>query len=235
MSRITELIRPRSEGYEKDFRLKFAPSSPVAEVVLSQQGLMGNILIRGENYGGRNQALTALCGEAAEAGFGIIYVTEGLGPNLAAQLRCSAKAAFGPTRFHVLNIAIERGGKLKVSRSAVSVLQFNSYSMPSSVDEIRRRLPGILEWITENDFERPLLLVLENFHLYCKEFAVELLDRANMANCAVVLTTLGSDPRKGLFPEVAPELLAKCAISLDLNRRRAEDRAEEKLNKQQSS
>jgi hypothetical protein len=231
MARITELIRPRADAYEKDFRLKFAPSSPIAEVVLTPQGLMGNILIRGENYGGRNQALTSLCGEAAAAGFGIIYVTEGLVPSLAAQLRISAKAAFGPTRYHALNIAIERNGKLKVSRSAVSVLQFNSCSMPSSVDEIRRRLPGILDWITETDFERPLLLILENFHLYCKEFASELLERANMANCAVVLTTIGSDPRKGSFPEIDPELLAKCAISLDLNRRRAEDRAEQQLNK----
>jgi hypothetical protein len=223
MMKFTELIRPSPDASEKNFRLKFAPSSPISEVILSQQGLMGNLMIRGENYGGRNQALTTLCGEAAAAGFGILYVTEGLVPGLAAQLRASASLAFGPTRYHALNIAVEKGGKLKVSRSAVSVLQFNACSMPGSVDEVRRRLPGMIDWITASDFERPLLLILENFHLYCKPFALELLNRANMANCAVILTTLGSDPRAGVFPEVDTELLARCAVILDLNRRRVED------------
>jgi hypothetical protein len=220
---IGEFIRPRTEPSEKVFRLQFAASSPIAEVVLDERGLMGNILIRGENYGGRNQALAMLGGEAAIAGFGVIYITEGLVPTLNALLRGRARAAFGPARFHALNIAVEKGGKLKVSRRAVSVLQFNSHTAPSSVDEIRRRLPGILDWITATDFELPLLLVLENYHLYCREFAAELIERANMANCAVILTTLGSDPRIGLTPQIELEVYGKCATILDLNRRRAND------------
>ena len=220
---IGEFIRPRSEPTEKMFRLRFAASSPISEVVLDERGLMSNILIRGENYGGRNQALTMLCGEAANAGFGVIYITEGLVPALTAILRGRARSAFGPARFHALNIAVEKGGKLKVSRRAVSILQFNSHTAPSSVDEIRRRLPGILDWITATDFELPLLLVLENYHLYCREFAAELIERANMANCAVILTTLGSDPRIGLTPQIELELYGKCATILDLNRRRAND------------
>ena len=220
---IGEFIRPRSEPTERMFRLRFAASSPIAEVVLDQRGLMGNLLIRGENYGGRNQALTMLCGEAAIAGFGVIYITEGLVPTLTALLRGRARTAFGAARFHALNIAVERGGKLKVSRRAVSILQFNSHTAPSTVDEIRRRLPGILDWITASDFEVPLLLVLENYHLYCREFAAELIERANMANCAVILTTLGSDPRIGQTPAVELEVYGKCATILDLNRRRAND------------
>lgn len=220
---IGEFIRPRTEPSEKVFRLQFAASSPIAEVVLDERGLMGNILIRGENYGGRNQALAMLGGEAAIAGFGVIYITEGLVPTLNALLRGRSRAAFGPARFHALNIAVEKGGKLKVSRRAVSVLQFNSHTAPSSVDEIRRRLPGILDWITATDFELPLLLVLENYHLYCREFAAELIERANMANCAVILTTLGSDPRIGLTPQIELEVYGKCATILDLNRRRAND------------
>ena len=62
------------ESEETEFRLRFATSSPVSEVVLSQRGLFGNILIRGENFGGRNQALVTLCGDAAMAGFGVIYM-----------------------------------------------------------------------------------------------------------------------------------------------------------------
>lgn len=220
---IGEFIRPRTEPNEKVFRLRFAASSPIAEVVLDERGLMGNILIRGENYGGRNQALAMLGGEAAIAGFGVIYITEGLVPTLNALLRGRARAAFGPARFHALNIAVEKGGKLKVSRRAVSVLQFNSHTAPSSVDEIRRRLPGIIDWITATDFELPLLLVLENYHLYCREFAAELIERANMANCAVILTTLGSDPRIGLTPQIELDVYGKCATILDLNRRRAND------------
>jgi hypothetical protein len=219
---ITEFIRKkRPEPGEGVFRLRFDASSPVRELALSQLGLMGNILIRGENFAGRNQALTTLCGDAAMAGFGVIYITEGLVPSLATLLREKASLAFGPTRYHALNVAVEKNGKLKVSRKAVSVLQFNSYQAAASVDEIRRRVPGILDWIEGSDFELPLLIILENYHLYCKEFATDLLDRANMANCAVILTTRGSDPRIGVIPEIEPGVFEKCATILDLNRRRA--------------
>lgn len=221
MVTITELIWKKTVPCETAFRMRFAASSPVKELVLSPQGLMGNILIRGEDFGGRNQALTALCGDAAMAGYGVIYVTEGLVPSLSTILREKARAAFGPTRFHTLNVVVETGGKLKISRKAVSMLQFNSHHDPSSVDEIRRRLPGILDWIEGSNFEHPLLMVLENYHLYCKAFATDLLVRANMANCAVILTTLGSDPRIGLTPEIEPGVFEKCATILDLNRRRA--------------
>lgn len=222
MVTITQLItRRKAEPGETVFRLRFDASSPVTELVLSPLGLMGNILIRGENFGGRNQALTALCGDAATAGFGVIYLTEGLISSLVASLREKVNAAFGPTRYHALNVAVERDGKLKVSRKAVSILQFNSYQSQSSVDEIRRRLPGILDWIEESNFEHPLLLILENYHLYCKEFAADLLARANMANCAVILTTRGSDPRAGVIPDIEPGVFEKCATILDLNRRRA--------------
>jgi hypothetical protein len=220
---ITELIWKKTERVDRAFRLRFAANSPVPELVLSQQGLMGNILIRGEDFGGRNQALIALCGDAAMAGLGVIYITEGLVPSLATTLREKAREAFGPARYHALNVAIEKGGKLKVSRKAVSVLQFNSHHAPGSVDEIRRRLPGILDWIGGSDFEHPLLMVLENYHLYCKEFVTDLLGRTHTANCAVILTTLGSDPRVGLIPEIEPGVFEKCATILDLNRRRAGD------------
>ena len=184
---------------------------------------MGNMLIRGENYGGRNQALVALCASAAMSDQGVIYITEGLAPTLSAVLRNTAREAFGPTRFHALNIAVEKGGKFKVSRKAISVMQFNPNYAPSSVDEVRRRLPGILDWITSSDYEVPLLLVLENYHLYCKEFAANLLVDANAANCAVILTTLGADPRMGTSPEIDLGVFEKCAIVLDLNRRRLGD------------
>ena len=219
---ITELIRKKKpEATEKEFRLRFAAGSPVPELVLSERGLMGNVLIRGENFGGRNHALISLCGDIASAGFGVIYITEGLVPSLIATLREKALAAYGPTRYHSLSVAVEKGGKLKVSRKGMSVLQFNSNHAPSSVDEVRRRLPGILDWIEESNFEHPLLLILENYHLYCREFAGDLLSRANMANCAVILTTLGTDPRVGFVPDIAPEVFARCATVLDLNRRRA--------------
>ena len=221
MVTITELIWKKTVPSETVFRLRFAASSPINEVVLNPQGLMGNILIRGEDFGGRNQALTALCGDAAMAGYGVIYITEGLVPSLATILREKARAAFGPTRFHTLNVVVETGGKLKISRKAISTLQFNSHHDPSSVDEIRRRLLGILDWIEGSNFEHPLLMVLENYQLYCKAFATDLLVRANMANCAVILTTLGSDPRIGLTPEIEPGVFEKCATILDLNRRRA--------------
>jgi hypothetical protein len=223
---ITELIRKKKpETTEKEFRLRFAAGSPVPELVLSERGLMGNVLIRGENFGGRNQALIALCGEAAAAGFGVIYVTEGLVPSLVTTLREKSREAYGPTRYHSLNVAVEKGGKLKVSRKGVSVLQFSSHHAPSSVDEVRRRLPGILDWIDESNFEHPLLLILENYHLYCKEFAGDLLNRTNTANCAVILTTLGTDPRIGLVPEIEPGVFEKCSTILDLNRRRADNAA----------
>jgi len=212
------------ESGEGEFRLRFANSSPVLEVVLSQRGLFGNILIRGENFGGRNQALVTLCGDAAMAGFGVIYITEGISPTHTKYLRTKASEAFGPTRYQALNLGIEKGSKMKVSRRAISVLQFNSHYAPSSVDEVRRRLPGILDWIAASDFELPLLLVLENYHLYCKEFAAEFLDRTWAANCAVILTTLGSDPRAGTTPGIDPKVFEKCATILDLNRRRAGDR-----------
>ena len=51
----------------------------------------------------------------------------------------------------------------------------------------------------------------------------ELIERANMANCAVILTTLGSDPRVGQTPDIELEVYGKCATILDLNRRRAND------------
>lgn len=224
MVTITEFIKKkRAEPVETVFRLRFAASSPVSEVVLNVQGLMSNVLIRGENYGGRNQALTALCGDVAMAGLGVIYITEGLVPSLVTDFREKTRTAFGPARYHALNVAVESGSKLKVSRKAVSVLQFNSHQSQGSVDEIRRRLPGILDWITGSDFEYPMLLVLENYTLYCKEFASDLLSRANAANCAVVLTTLGSDPRAGVVPDIEPGVFAKCATILDLNRRRAGD------------
>ena len=222
MVTITEFIRKkRADPNEGLFHLRFDPSSPVSEVILSPLGLMGNILIRAENFGGRNQALTALCGEVAMAGFGVIYITEGLVPTLATALREGAHAAFGPARYCALNVAVEKGGKFKVNRQSVSVLQFNSYQSAGSVDEIRRRLPGILEWIEGSNIEHPLLIILENYHLYCKEFVTEFLSRANMANCAVILTTSGADPRIGLIPEIEPGVFEKCATILDLNRRRA--------------
>jgi hypothetical protein len=222
MITITQFIKKKkpdpSEGL---FRLRFDASSPVSEVAMSPLGLTGNILIRAENFGGRNQALTSLCGEVAMAGYGVIYITEGLVPTLAASLREKAHAAFGHTRYFALNVAVEKGGKFKVNRQSVSVLQFNSHQSAGSVDEIRRRLPGILEWIEGSDIEQPMLVILENYHLYCKEFVTDFLSRANMANCAVILTTRGSDPRIGLVPEIDPGVFAKCATIVDLNRRRA--------------
>lgn len=84
---ITQLIRNKPPPTLNEFRLRFAASSPISELVLSHHGLMGNILIRGENYGGRNQALTTPCGDAAAAGFGVIYITEGLVSSLVDSLR----------------------------------------------------------------------------------------------------------------------------------------------------
>jgi hypothetical protein len=226
VSTIIERIKSRRAAVETEFRLSFASSSPISKVVLTERGLMGHVLIRGEDYSGRTPAISALCGDAAMAGFGVIYITEGLVPTLATALRTKAHAAFGAGRYHSLHLGIEKGSKFKVSRQAVSVLQFNSHTMPASVDEVHRRIPGILDWIKMSNFELPLLLVLENYHLYCNEFVVDLLDRANMLNCAVVLTTLGSDPRVA-SPPIHPQVFEKCATILDLNRRRARDLADE--------
>jgi len=137
------------------------------------------------------------------------------GSALTALLRSRARTALGPARFHALNITVEKGGKLEVSRCAVSVLQFNSHTAPSTVDEIRRRPPGILERITACDFELPLLRVLETYRLNCREFAAESIERANMAKCAVILPTLGSDPRIGQAPKIELEVYGKCATILD--------------------
>lgn len=100
------------------------------------------------------------------------------------------------------------------------MLQFNSYQSASSVDEIRRHLSDILEWIEGSDFEHPLMIILENYPLYCKEYVTDFLSRANMANCAVILTTRSSNPRIRLIPEIEPGVFEKCATILDLNRRR---------------
>ncbi len=219
---LLERVKPRRETVETEFRLRFTGGSPISEVVLTPRGLMGHVLIRGEDYSGRTRAVSALCGDAAMAGFGVIYVTESLVPQLAAPLRETAHRAFGAGRYHALHIGIEKGRKLKVSRRAVSVLQFNSHTAPSSVDEVRRRIPGILDWMKMSDIEVPLLLVLENFHLYCMDYVVDLLDRASMLNCAVILTTLGSDLRSPP-PPVPPLVYEKCAMVLDLNRRKPGD------------
>jgi len=220
---IIERFKPKAEPVDAEFRLRFTASSPIREVILTQRGLMGHVLIRGEDYSGRTRALTALCGDAAMAGFGVIYISEGLVPTLATALRAKAHSAFGAGRYHSLHVVIEKGRKFKVSRRAVSVLQFNSHTAPSSVDEVRRRIPGILDWLKASSLEQPLLFVLENFHLYCNEFVVDLLDRASMLNCAIILTTLGSDPRCSESPAIHPHVYDKCATILDINRRRAGD------------
>jgi len=222
---IIERIKLRRDAAETEFRLNFASSSPISKVVLSERGLMGHVLIRGEDYSGRTAAISALCGDAAMAGFGVIYISEGLVPTLVAALRTKAHAAFGAGRYHSLHVGIEKGRKFKVSRQAVSVLHFNSHTAPGSVEEVRRRIPGILDWIKMSSIELPLLFVLENYHLYGNEFAVDLLERANMLNCAVILTTLGSDPRAA-SPPIDLQVFEKCATILDLNRRRASDSAE---------
>jgi hypothetical protein len=220
-----ERIRLGRESVETEFRLNFTASSPISKVVLTERGLMGHVLIRGEDYSGCTAAVSALCGDAAMAGFGVIYISEGLVPTLAASLRTKAHAAFGAGRYYSLHVCIEKGRKFKVSRQAVSVLHFDSHTTAGSVEEVRRRIPGILDWIKMNSIESPLLLVLENYHLYCNEFVVDLLDRANKLNCAVILTTLGSDPRVE-SPAIDVKVFEKCATILNLNRRRASDLAE---------
>jgi hypothetical protein len=225
VSTIMERIKSRRDSVETEFRLNFASTSPISKVVLTERGLMGHVLIRGEDYSGRTPAVSALCGDAAMAGFGVIYISEGLVPTLATALRTKAQAAFGAGRYHSLHVGIEKGRKFKVSRQAVSVLHFNSHLAPDSVEEVRRRIPGILDWIKMSSIEVPLLFVLENYHLYCNEFVVDLLDRANMLNCAVILTPLGSDPRIE-SPTIHPQVFEKCATIVDLNRRRASDLAQ---------
>jgi len=215
-------MMPKPELAEEEFRLRFTPGSPVSEVVLTRLGLMGHVLIRGEDYSGRTRAVAALCGDVALAGFGVLYITESLVPTLAATLRDKAHTAFGVGRYQTLHLGIEKGRKLKVSRRAVSVLQFNSHTAPSSVEEVRRRIPGILDWLKMSDFDLPLLFILENYHLYSNEFVVDVLDRASMVNCAVILTTLGSDPRVAA-PAIHLQVYEKCTTVLDLNRRRAGD------------
>ena len=222
---LMERIKSGRDSVETEFRLNFAASSPISKVVLTERGLMGHVLIRGEDYSGRTPAVSALCGDAAMAGFGVIYISEGLVPSLAAALRTRAHAAFGAGRYYSLHVGIEKGRKFKVSRQAVSVLHFNSHTTAGSLEEVRRRIPGILDWIKLSSIESPLLFVLENYHLYCNEFVVDLLDRANMLNCAVILTTLGSDPRVE-SPAIDVKVFEKCATILDLNRRRASDHAE---------
>lgn len=217
---ITQLVAPETESAQTRFRLAFSSASPVAEVLLSQTGLFGNILIRGEDFCGRTKAVSTLCGDAAMAGFGVIYVTDGLTPTLAAPLKAKAREAFGPSKYHSLRIDAEQSMKFKVSRRGVSVLHFNEKTAPSSVEKVRLRLPGIINWITTSNFEQPLLLALENFHLYCQHTAADTLKLVNRVNCAVVLTTFASDPRAGLVPDVHPKVYERCATILDLNRRR---------------
>lgn len=220
LNTITQLVSPRTESAEPEFRLAFSSASPVAEVVLNQSGLFGNILIRGEDFCGRTRAVSRLCGDAAMAGFGVIYVTDGLTPSLAEPLKAKAREAFGASKYHSLRIDAEQSRKFKVSRRGVSVLHFNENTAPSSVSKVRLRLPGIVNWITGCNFEHPLLLALENFHLYCHESAADMLDKVNRVNCAVLLTTTATDPRAGLVPDVHPKVYERCATILDLNRRR---------------
>lgn len=217
---ITQLVVPKTESADPVFRLSFSSASPVSEVALSQRGLFGNILIRGEDFCGRTMAVSRLCGDAAMAGFGVIYVTDGLTPVMAGPLKAKARQAFGIGKYHSLRIDAEHSSKFKVSRRGVSVLHFNANSAPVSVDKVRLRLPGIIKWITSSNFEHPLLLALENFHLYCRDHAAEMLDQVNRVNCAVLLTTIATDPRTGLVPDVHRRLYERCATILDLNRRR---------------
>lgn len=220
LNTITQLVSPKTETAEQEFRLSFSSASPVAEVVLSRRGLLGNVLIRGEDFCGRSKAVSALCGDAAMAGFGVIYVTDGLVPSLADPLKAKAREAFGAGRYHSLRIDAEQSTKFKVSRRGVSVLHFNAHAAPSSVDKVRLRMPGIVDWIMTSNFEQPLLLALENYHLYCRERAADLLEQVNKVNCAVLLTTLATNPR-GAPLDIPPMLYERCATILDLNRRRA--------------
>lgn len=217
---ITQLVLPKTETTVSEFRLRFSAASPVTEVVISERGLFGNILIRGEDFCGRTMAVSALCGDAAKAGFGVIYVTDGLTPALAQPLKEKAREAFGAQKYHSLRIDAEPSKKFKVSRRGVSVLHFNARTVPSSVDKVRVRMPGIIDWIQSSNLEQPLILALENFHLYCHKAIADMLDQVNRVNCAVILTTFATDPRAGTAPDVHPQVYEKCATILDLNRRR---------------
>ena len=218
MSNLTDLILPKADAAKDRFRLGFNSVAPVQEVVLARRGLLGNVLIRGEDYGGRTKAVSELCGDAALSGFGVIYVTDGMGAALASPLRDKAHRAFGAGKYYALHIDAEPGCKFKVSRHGVSVLQFNSAAAPSSADRIRARMPSIIEWIVNSNTDAPLLLALENYHLYANDFVLDMLDEAYTVNCAVLLTTLGSDPR-GDTPPIHPKVYEKCGIVVDLNRR----------------
>ena len=224
MRNLSQLILPRTELAKSEFRLAFNSASPIQEVVLSERGLFNHVLIRGENYSGRTQAVARLCGDAAMAGIGVIYVTDDMGPGIAAALRAKAHMAFGIGRYHALDIDAEPGRKFKVSRHGVSVLRFASGVAPSNPARIRRRLMGIVEWITDSNFDTPLLLALENYHLYFDNESAGLLEKAGGANCAVVLTTLGSDPR-GENVHIHRGIYERCGTILDLNRRRAHDQS----------
>lgn len=221
LNTITQLVGGKTEAADLSFRLVFSPASPVAEVVISRTGLFGNILIRGEDFCGRTKAVSSLCGDAAMAGFGIVYITDGLTPTIAEPLKTRAREAFGTGRYHSLRIDAEQERKFKVSRRGVSVLHFNAATAPSSVDQVRCRLPGIVNWIAGSNFEQPLLLAMENFHLYCRESAADIIDQVNRVNCAVLLTTTATDPRAGRVPDIHPKIYEKCATILDLNRRRS--------------
>lgn len=222
MRNLSELILPRTELAKSEFRLVFNSASPVQEALLSERGLFNHVLIRGENYSGRTQAVAGLCGDAAMAGFGVIYVTDNMGQGVAATLRAKAHMAFGIGRYHSLDIDAESGRRFKVSRHGVSVLRFSSGIVPSSPARIRRRVMGIIDWITESTFDTPLLLALENYHLYFDNEAAGLLEKAEGANCAVVLTTLGSNPR-GESVHIHRGIYERCGTILDLNRRRSGD------------
>lgn len=216
---ITQLVSPRTEASDLRFRIAFSAASPIAEVVLSEQGLFGNILIRGEDFCGRTKAVSTLCSDAVKAGFGVVYVTDGLTPTLAGPLKTVAREVFGEHRYHSLRIDAEESKKFKVSRRGVSVLHFNARTSPSSADNVRLRMPSIIDWVMSSNFEQPLLLALENYHLYYHQAAADMLERVNKVNCAVVLTTLATDPRRGFVPDVHPGVYERCATILDLNRR----------------
>ncbi len=222
MRNLSELILPRTESAKKEFRLAFNSASPVQEVTLSERGLFNHILIRGENYCGRTQAVAGLCGDAAMAGFGVIYVTDDMAPGVVATLRAKAQMAFGTAKYYALDIDAEPGRKFKVSRQGVSVLRFSSGVVPSNPARLHKKLAGIVDWITGSNFDSPLLLALENYHLYFDKEAAGLLEKAEGANCAVLLTTLGSDPR-GENVRIHRGIYERCGTILDLNRRRASD------------
>lgn len=222
MHNLSELILPKAKPETKEFRLAFNSVSPIQEVKLGERGLFNHVLIRGENYSGRTQAVAGLCGDAAMAGIGVIYITDDMASGVAGMLRAKAHMAFGIGKYYAQDIDAESGHRFKVSRPGVSVLKFSSGAAPSNPARVRRRLMGIIDWITESTFDAPLLLALENYHLYFDKEAADFLAKAEGANCAVVLTTLGSDPR-GENVHIHRGIYERCGTILDLNRRRAGD------------